>query len=45
MLGRITWLGLTGAAGTLLTGPQGFRGGGTGGCRISYDNGTIAVQF
>ena len=25
--------------------PKGFRGGGTGGCQISYDNGTIAVQF
>ena len=24
---------------------QGFAGGGTGGCKISYDNGTIAVQF
>jgi hypothetical protein len=25
--------------------PQGFRGGGTGTCKISYDNGTISVQF
>jgi hypothetical protein len=24
---------------------RGFSGGGTGGCKISYDNGTIAVQF
>jgi hypothetical protein len=24
---------------------QGFRGGGTGTCAISFDNGTIAVQF
>jgi hypothetical protein len=25
--------------------PRGFRGNGTGTCKISYDNGTIAVQF
>ena len=24
---------------------KGFPGGGTGGCQISYGNGTIAVQF
>jgi hypothetical protein len=24
---------------------KGFSGGGTGGCQISYENGTIAVQF
>jgi hypothetical protein len=29
----------------LIDPPAGFRGGGTGACRISYDNGTIAVQF
>jgi hypothetical protein len=25
--------------------PKGFLGGGTGGCKISYDNGTISVNF
>ena len=25
--------------------PRGFQGGGTGACKISYDNGTIAVNF